>query len=107
MWTRIALLAQEAADLPTTGGWFDGIDADQKFVLTIIALGCLTVILITVGGVVAGVWSSAHRRRMEVDLKREMLDRGMTAEEVAKVIEAVPPPEDGLGRWLANCSKKR
>lgn len=105
MSSPFALLAQ--AEASTAAGWFDGIDPDKRFVLTIIALGCLTAVVISLGSVVAGVWGSANRRRLEDDMKRDLLDRGLSAEEVAKIIEAAAPPEDGLGRWLANCGKKR
>ncbi|MBX3425643.1 MAG: hypothetical protein KF688_08190 [Pirellulales bacterium] len=107
MITQSLLLAQEAYDAAAVGGWFTDIDASQRFVLTIVALGCATGVLITLGCVAAAMWNSAHRRRIEVDLKRELLDRGMSADELAKVIEAAPPPEDGLGRWLASCSKNK
>jgi hypothetical protein len=52
---------------------------------------------------------AAHRRRTEADLKREMLDRGMSVDEIVKVIEAAAPPEDAAGRWIASwgkCGKK-
>lgn len=116
-WTRLALLAQDAAypgDAVAGGGWFSDIDAEQRFVLTIIALSCLTLLLIVISAIIATAWGAVNRRRLEDerrqiedDMKRDMLDRGMTADEIAKIIEATAPPEDGLGRWLANCGKKK
>jgi hypothetical protein len=36
------------------------------------------------------VINAVHRRRSEIDLKRELLERGMTADEIATVIRATP-----------------
>ena len=108
MLSRILFLAQESyVDPAASQGWFSTMDDGQRFVLTIIALGCATGVTIALGSVAAAMWGSAHRRQLELDLKRELLDRGMSADEVVKVIEAAAPPEDGLGRWLASCSKKK
>jgi hypothetical protein len=42
---------------------------------------------IVTGGIVI---NSVHRRRAETDLKRELLERGMSADEIATVIRAKP-----------------
>ena len=42
---------------------------------------------IVTGGIVI---NSMHRRRTETDLKRELLERGMSADEIATVIRATP-----------------
>jgi hypothetical protein len=42
---------------------------------------------IVTGGIVI---NSIHRRRTETDLKRELLERGMSADEIATVIRATP-----------------
>lgn len=86
---------------------FFGLEQDQRFIIMILAVGCFTAIVITLAGIIAGVSTSIHRRRSEVEFKREMLDRGMSSEEIAQVIESVPPPEDGFGRMLANWSKQK
>jgi hypothetical protein len=36
-----------------------------------------------------------------------MLDRGMSVEEVVKVIEAAGPPEDVASRWVDSWCKRR
>ncbi|TWT37962.1 hypothetical protein KOR34_29280 [Posidoniimonas corsicana] len=83
----LLLLAQDAS-YPSMN-----INSDQFFVLVIIAIGCLTALLITVFSICAGMASSLHRSRMENDLKREMLDRGMTADEIETVIKASKPTD--------------
>lgn len=83
---------------------FFGLDQDQRFVLLLVAIGCATGILLGLAGIVAGAVGSAYRRRTEAELKRDMLDRGMSSEEITRVIEA-SPPRDWLDRWAA-ASKK-
>jgi hypothetical protein len=86
--------------------FFDGFDGNQRFVLAIIGLGCLTGVLISIAGVVGGCWSRIKEREIDAEFKREMLDRGMTADDIQKVIEAVPP-QSGVDRWLATWCKKK
>lgn len=87
---------------------FFGLNNEQRFVILLVAIGCFTGIVLGVSGIIYSAFDSAHRRRLEADLKREMLDRGMSAEEVAKVIEASPPPEDAAARVVhAWCSKRK
>ena len=48
-----------------------------------------------------------HRRRLENELKKEMIDRNLSSDEIATIIEAAPPPEDGLDRWIASWGEKK
>lgn len=47
----------------------------------------LLLALVITGGIVI---NSIHRRRVEMNLKRELLERGMSADEIATVIRATP-----------------
>jgi Na+/H+ antiporter NhaC len=47
----------------------------------------VTLTAIVVSGIVI---NSIHRRRAETELKRELLERGMGADEIVKVIQARP-----------------
>jgi hypothetical protein len=85
---------------------FFGLDESKRFVLMIVAIGCVTGVICTVVSSVAGAVSSIHRRRLDFELKQELLDRGMSAEEVARVVES-SPPNDFLERWATSCGKKR
>jgi hypothetical protein len=88
------LLAQVSQSVPDP--WAEqllGFDPEQRFALIIVALGCVTGVVITLACIVSAGFSKAHQRRIETELKREMLDRGMSAEEVARVIEASVPDE--------------
>ena len=85
---------------------FFGLDESKRFVLMIVAIGCLTGVICTIVGCVSGAVTSLHRRQSETELKRELLDRGMTADEVAKVVES-SQPVDFLDRWAASCRKRK
>ncbi|NOY41441.1 MAG: hypothetical protein GXP26_06350 [Planctomycetes bacterium] len=105
------LLAQDvASSIPSANTEsFFGLGTDELVVL-IVAIGCTTVVLIVATVIISAMVGSVHRRNAEYDLKREMLDRGMTAEEISQVIEATPLPQDGVGRWIASwgkCGKTR
>ena len=98
------LILAQAADQWTDV--FFGLDEGKRFVLLIVAIGCATGVICTIVGCLSGVINSVHRRRVEMEMKREMLDRGMTADEVAKVIES-STPQDGLDRWVASWGKRK
>jgi hypothetical protein len=92
---------------PWDGSVFSGLDPDHRFGVLILALGCVTGIIISTVCMAFGLAKSVGRRRMEADLKREMLDRGMSADEITKVIEAALPLDDGTGRWIESWCKRR
>src|SRR3989304_10389678 len=98
----IPILAQAADRWANT---FFGLDEDKRFVLMIIAIGCATGVICTVVGCVSGAASTMHRHRMETEMKRDMLDRGMSADEIAKVVES-SQPKDFLERWAAACRRQ-
>lgn len=85
----------------------EGIDADKRFVLLLVSIGCGTGIILGTLGILSGAISSVHRRRAEMDLKRDMIDRGMSADEIAKIVESATPPEDATQRLIASWAKKK
>ena len=96
------MLAETTAQ--ATDPWantFFGLDPEKRFVLMIIGIGCATGILIALPSVVLNLVGNIQRHRINIEFKREMLDRGMSADEISKVIESTPLPEDGIGRWFA------
>jgi hypothetical protein len=86
---------------------FDGLEGDKKFAVIAVVVGCSTGILCTLIVWTSHTITSIHRRRLEVDMKREMIERGMTADEIVKVIEAAPPLEDGTQRWIASWGRRK
>jgi hypothetical protein len=100
---------QSTFSQPVPGVWADslfGLDGNDRFALIIVAIGCLTGIVITLACLISGAISKAHQRRIETELKREMLDRGMSAAEVAQVIEA-SGPDDATKQYRAIFGQKR
>lgn len=91
--------------------WFTSmmsdLDAGKRFSLLIVGIACFTGVICTVVVFISGTLVSLHRRRLEVDMKREMIERGMSADEIVKVIEAAPPLEDGTQRWIASWGKAK
>jgi len=102
----IIMAANSAASDPWADTFF-GLDANQRFVALLTLVGCVTGVIISLAGILYSALDAAHRRRTEANLKREMLDRGMSVDEVVKVIEAVSPPEDAAGRWIASWCRGR
>src|SRR6478609_3044179 len=82
------------------------IDANKRFALIVVVVGCATGVVCTLITFVSSTINSIHHRRVESDMKRDMIERGMSADEIAKVIEAAMPPEDGVQRWIASWGKK-
>lgn len=70
-----------------------GITGDQRFVIMLVGIVGLTAIVISTVAILMGVFNAIHRRSSEDQLKRDMLDRGMTAEEIETVIKATPPTD--------------
>jgi hypothetical protein len=100
---QIALLAQDGDE------WSDvflGMGESQRFVLLISIIGCATGIICLIVGCVSGAVTSIHRHRLDAEMKREMLDRGMSAEEIARVVES-KQPKDWLDRWAAGQRKRK
>jgi hypothetical protein len=77
-----------------------GLNQSQRFVLLIIAIGSVAIIVISTVSIVGGIIAGIHKRRLETELKRDLLDRGMSADEVARVVESAQP-KDFLERWAA------
>lgn len=100
----LSLLAESVDPWAST---FFGLDQDNRFVLMLVTIGCVTGVICTVVSCVSGAVNSIHRRRLDHELKQDLLDRGMTAEEVARVVES-SPPNDFLDRWAkARAANKR
>jgi hypothetical protein len=103
----MVMLAQMPAPTDPWADMFFGLDPDKRFVLLLIVIGCSLALVITFAAIISSTLGSIHRRRAEMDLKREMIDRGMSADEIAKVIEAATPPEDATQRLIASWARKK
>jgi hypothetical protein len=99
--TRIPLLADWA-----TSAWND-INPNNRFALIVVVVGCATGVICTLITMISGTINAMHHRRVEADMKREMIERGMSADEITKIVEAAMPPEDATQRLIASWAKKK
>ena len=97
--TRIPMLADWATSAMSE------LDPSKRFALIVVVVGCATGVLCTLVGCISGTINSIHHRRVEADMKRDMIERGMSADEITKIIEAAMPPEDATQRWIASWAK--
>ncbi|MEM6799470.1 MAG: hypothetical protein AAF589_08140 [Planctomycetota bacterium] len=100
----LPLLAQESS-VPALSTAAEGLSQEQWFVLMLVGMGCVTVAILALAGIFAGITTTIHRRSSETELKRDMLDRGMSAAEIAQVVEATPPT-DFLQRLASRHAKR-
>jgi len=70
---------------------FWGFDQNQRFVVVLVIIGCITGIVITLTCVLLAAISTMHRTKHEAELKRELLDRGLSADDLEKIIGATAP----------------
>lgn len=105
LWLCNAVLLAQPSD--GVSSMFSNLDGDNKFALITVVVGCATGVLCMIVVFVSSTIDSMHRRRLETDMKREMIERGMSADEIAKIIESASPPEDGTQRWVASWAKPK
>jgi Tfp pilus assembly protein PilN len=70
---------------------FFGLEQEQRFVVLILGIIFATVLVIVLVGILSGAILAMHRRRDEGLLKRELIERGMSAEEITMIVEATAP----------------
>jgi len=58
------------------------------------SLAVVLVFAIPIIGIIAGVWYKVESMKSVTALKRKMIERGMSAEEIERVIKAGPPDEE-------------
>ena len=67
--------------------WFSKFNAEDLTGLIAVVL----VFAVAAVAVICFTFYSIHKSRAEHALKRELLDRGMSAEEIATIVRAAPP----------------
>jgi hypothetical protein len=79
----------------TTGPWEWLSALGPGELLPVIIMGMFALILAIT--VICGTICQIHKNRLADSLKRELLDRGMTADEIATVVRAKPGRSGGCG----------
>jgi hypothetical protein len=70
--------------------FFFSLSSGAQFVVVIVAIGCFTGIITSLITAISSTMTSSQLAKFGFELKRELVDRGMTAEEIAQVVEATP-----------------
>jgi hypothetical protein len=83
------------------------LDPEMFFALLIVGGSLASGTLITLGSVALITWRKARRDEMTFELKREMLEQGMSADDIAKVIGAAPPRPAWTAGSPWSCGGKR
>ena len=103
MWHLPTILA--AADSFIESTWI-GLDEGQRFVVLLVVIGCGTGLVLGLTGIIAGVYAAMQNSRNQMELKQDMLDRGMSADEISEVIKAAPV-DDAASRWVEGWFNKK
>jgi hypothetical protein len=72
--------------------WMASLDGGERFALVVWSLFFVVFVI----SVVACTVYKIHKNRLEDALKRELLDRGMSADEIAAVVQAKPMSRTGV-----------
>lgn len=72
------------------------LDSDHQFGIILAAIIFGSIVILSVAGMACVSARAIARGRTEADLKRDMLDRGMSADEIEKVVNATAL-KDGRG----------
>ncbi len=95
-------LLAEAGDPGFLTTLVSGFTSDQRFDVCLVAMGCFTGLVIACVGTLAGVWQGVRRHEAELELTRDLLDQGKTAEEIEKILR----PAEGFARAAERWSKR-
>jgi hypothetical protein len=68
----------------------------QVLALLIVAMGVAFLILVSLAGIIVPAWANVHKARLETALKQQMLERGMSAEEIVSVLNSRQRHPSGL-----------
>jgi hypothetical protein len=79
------------------------MDGEMIALLIVVGIGSFVAVILGSLGLVTSMVNSIQRHRAELSFKREMVERGMSAEDIARVIEAASP----RNAWERQCQKKR
>jgi hypothetical protein len=79
------------------------MDGEMIGLLIVVGIGSFIGVILGSLGLVTSMVNSIQRHRAELAFKREMVERGMSADDIARVIEAASP----RNAWEPQSQKKR
>ena len=66
------------------GDLFSRMSGDEVLVIVVVVIVFSFLLIVSI----AGIWRAHRRTEIEASLKQDMLDRGMSADEIEKVLKA-------------------
>lgn len=76
------------------------INGGDLAAIAVIFMGLVVVTIV----VIAVTIQKIHKNRLDDALKRELVERGFSAEEIARIIESAPPQQSLLRQILRGCA---
>jgi hypothetical protein len=86
--------------------WLAPIQPDERFALCITSVVVGLTAVVCIIGLISHTVGKIHRTRVEAALKRELLDRGLSAEEIVNIVEASASPQGLRLRVLGRAAPK-
>src|SRR4051812_48843385 len=78
--------------LSQIGPMMDGLNPSQVTALAIVGMGVFVFTVIALAGILVSNWASVSKVRLETALKQQMIERGMSAEEIIKILGVPSSP---------------
>jgi hypothetical protein len=75
---------------------FNEFSSSQVLALWLSGMGMATLGLISLVGIWAGAWTSVNKVRLEHALKQQMLDRGLSPDEMVSILASTRPHNRGV-----------
>ncbi|HZW34535.1 MAG TPA: hypothetical protein VFF52_27675 [Isosphaeraceae bacterium] len=75
---------------------FAAFSSVQVFSLWIVGMGVAVVTLVSLAGIIVPAWANVHKIRLETSLKKQMIERGMPAEQILQVLNGRRQDPSGL-----------
>jgi hypothetical protein len=75
--------------------YIEGMNGEDRTLVVAMILGTVVGIVAIIGSTI----NRMHRRNAEIALKQDMLDRGLSADEIERVLAAKSPDLDRRRRW--------
>ena len=72
------------------------LSSSQVTAITIVSIGSISLLVFLMTTVIVGTWQKAAATKQETALKRAMIDRGMSADAIAQVINSRSTPEGAV-----------
>jgi hypothetical protein len=75
---------------------FAQLSSTQEMILCVLGISIGIPCVIAVVGIWAGAWAKVHKLQLETGLKQQMVDRGMSAEDIVAIVKSRRPGEGAV-----------